>query len=208
MATNYMTPPQTGYYRCGRRYRLGKYACSQGKNFRAEETERRVWEAVAGLLGDPEQLRADLEQMIELERDAAALGDPKWEEKVWLDKLAEADRKRCAYQDQQAEALITIEELRTKLAVLEETRKTAQRELEALRGRKQHIEELERDKDALLESYAGIALEVLDSLAAEERRRIYGMLGVRVVARPDKTLELSGRFMGGMSVCESERTSS
>ncbi len=39
MATNYMTPRQTGYYRCGKRCRLGKYACSQGKNFRAEDTE-------------------------------------------------------------------------------------------------------------------------------------------------------------------------
>ena len=35
------------------------------------------------------------------------------------------DRKRSAYQDQQAEGLITLDELRTKLSDLEETRSVA-----------------------------------------------------------------------------------
>ena len=43
MATNFITPRKTGYYRCGKRYRLGAHACSQGKNLRAEETETVVW---------------------------------------------------------------------------------------------------------------------------------------------------------------------
>ena len=35
---------------------------------------------------------------------------------MWLDKLAEADRKRSGFQDMAAEGLINFEELREKLA--------------------------------------------------------------------------------------------
>ena len=48
---------------------------------------------------------------------------------MWAKKLAEVGRKRSAYQDQQADGLITLDELRSKLAALEETRTMARREL-------------------------------------------------------------------------------
>ena len=69
---------------------------------------------------------------------------------MWAKKLAEVDRKRSAYQDQQAEGLITLDELRTKLAALEETREVAIRELDVLRSRQEQIKQLEHDADALL----------------------------------------------------------
>jgi hypothetical protein len=53
-----------------------------------------------------------------------------------------------------AEGLITFDELRTKLAALEETRQTARRELAALEGRAERLRALERDRDSLLEDYA------------------------------------------------------
>ncbi len=53
-----------------------------------------------------------------------------------------------------AERLITFDELRTKLAALEETRQTARRELAALEGRAERLRALERDRDSLLEDYA------------------------------------------------------
>ena len=49
------------------------------------------------------------------------------------------------------------EELREKLSALEEVRKTAKGELEAIRSREERLEALERDKDALLDSYAEMA---------------------------------------------------
>jgi hypothetical protein len=39
---------------------------------------------------------------------------------------------------------------------LEETRKVAKRELEALQGRREELEELERDRDTLLEHYTQV----------------------------------------------------
>ncbi|HZG64780.1 MAG TPA: hypothetical protein VEY13_14950 [Rubrobacteraceae bacterium] len=57
--------------------------------------------------------------MIEHKRKARRGGDPEREARAWLEKLAEADRKRNAYQDQQAEGLLTLDELRAKLLALE-----------------------------------------------------------------------------------------
>ncbi|MCA1718308.1 MAG: hypothetical protein LC781_16295, partial [Actinobacteria bacterium] len=65
-----------------------------------------------------------------------------------------------------------------------------------LRGKAERIAEMERDRDAILESYAGAAPEALDSLTPEERRHVYGMLKVRAVAMPDGRIVVSGAFVG------------
>jgi hypothetical protein len=87
------------YYKCARLLRFGKDGCSPDRvrtNLRAEEIEWSVWEFVSGLMRDPEQLRDDLERMIELKRRGAH-GNPKREMKAWLDKLAEVDSERRSY---------------------------------------------------------------------------------------------------------------
>ena len=74
-------------------------------NYRAEKIEAQVWETVSGILTDPEQLRADLEEMIDREREGNRRGDPELERKTWMDKLAETDRMRSGYQEQAAKGL-------------------------------------------------------------------------------------------------------
>ena len=86
-------------------------------------------------------------------------GNPDKEGEVWAKKLAEIDSKRSAYQDQQAEGLITLDELRTKLAALEEMRAVALKELKALRARREQLEQLEHNADALLEHCAEMVSE-------------------------------------------------
>jgi site-specific DNA recombinase len=191
------------YYRCAKRLGEGKGVCSQRKNYRADKIEPQVWELVSGIMRDPEQLRDDLERMIDQERKGLH-GDPYREAKVWAEKLVEVDRLRSGYQDLAAKGLMTFEELEEKLRGLEETRKTAERELEALRSRRERIEELERDKEALLESYAGMAPEALGSLLPEERHQVYKMLRLKVIALVDYTLEVNGAFVGELSVSNTE----
>jgi hypothetical protein len=82
-------------------------------------------------LRDPKELRANLERMIELESEAVR-GDPEQEIKTWLDKLAEVDGQRSRAQDMAIQGLLDYDELRSKLASLEETRKAAAYELAAL----------------------------------------------------------------------------
>jgi len=190
------------YYKCARLLRFDKDGCGPNRvrtNHRAEEVERSVWEFVSGLIRDPEQLRDDLEKMIELERRGAH-GNPKREMKTWLDKLAEVDSERRSYIKLAVRGTITDLELDEALGELEETRATAERELTILRNQQEALEALEFDRDVLLEHYAAIAPEALDSLIPEERHRLYKLLRITVIVQPDTTLEISGIFGEGLSV--------
>ncbi len=187
------------YYAC---HTKEKGLCSNRKKFRAREIETSVWKLICTLLMNPEQLRKDLEKMIEQERQGSR-GDPDREVKAWLQRISEVDRMRGNYQEMAAKGLITFEELGDKLGQLQETRATAERELGALKGRQERIEQLQRDKDDLLESYAGMAPEALDSLNPEERHQVYKMLKLHVEAFPNHTYRLSG-VIGGGRTCKLE----
>lgn len=195
------------YYRCRARYQQGKDACAHKMSHHAHEVEGSVWEFVSGYLKNPEQLRSDLERMIEIEREGLR-GDPDREAKTWLRKLAETDRKRSGYQDMAAEGLITFDELRAKLASLEETRETAERELDVLKDRRERIEQMEADRDALLEQYEAITPDALDALTPEERQEFYKMLRLKVTIGVDGTLEAAGAFFEGSGFFLSEATQS
>ena len=188
------------YYKCSRLVRFGKDRYSPERlrtTHRAEEVEQRVWEFVSSPMRDPEQLRENFEKMIELERRAMR-GDPDREAEIWLDKLAEADSERRGYLRLAAKEHMSDAELDAALAELEEVRKTAEGELAAIENRREIIEQLERDKEALLDHYAAIAPEALDYLTLEERHQLYKMLRLEVFVRPDAKLEVGG---GSERVC-------
>ena len=121
------------YYRCVHRWHNGKDACTNGRNFNVTTVEPPVWRFVSNLLKDPAKVRADLDALIDQERRGMR-GDPSQEAKVWLNKLAEADRMRRGYQEQTAKGLMTLEELEDHLYRIEEARKVAQEELAAIEG--------------------------------------------------------------------------
>ena len=157
-----------------------------------------MWEFVRSLMLDPEHLLEDIERMIEEERNTMH-GDPDREAAAWLDSIATAERKRSGFQDMAAEGLITLDELRSKLAELDDLRKTAERELRIIEGRKDALQQLERDRDSLIEHYAIMAPEALDSLTPEERHQLYKILRLRVMAHADRNLTAEGMF-GEVSV--------
>ncbi len=211
-----MNPQKTGYtrksgdkgcvfyYRCPRAYGYDG-ECSHRKNHRADKLEPAIWELVSGLLKEPERLRKGLEQLIEEERRGMR-GDPVQEQAVWLRKVAEVDQRRASFQDMAAEGLITFDELRTKLAALEETRQLARRELASLQDRRDRLQELEWNKTALLEHYAAMVPEGLDALGPEERHRVYKMLGLKVSVQPSGILEVGGTFGEGLELGKNEPT--
>ena len=69
---------------------VGKHACSQGKNIRAEETEAAVWGFVSRILKDPERLRRGIDEMLDRER-ALTSRSPGNDEEGWLKKLSELE---------------------------------------------------------------------------------------------------------------------
>lgn len=146
-----------------------------------------MWRYVHGILTDPDRLRRVLDAMIE-EKRRAMRGNSDEELGMWLDRIADVDRQRARAQDLAVEGLLSPEELRAKLSTLEKKREAARSELEALRGRKEEVEELERDRDTLLESYVGMVPEGLDYFSAEDRRWAYGRIRLNVFAESDGSL--------------------
>jgi site-specific DNA recombinase len=198
------------YYRCSRaqvHYAYESKSCLNKKHHRADRLEPMVWNYVSGVMKDPEQLRSDLDTMIELESKGTR-GDPSKDAKLWAEKLVEVDRKRAKYQEAFAADAMTLPELKAYLAQLDETRKTAEHELEALRGQEQYMRTLEADRDALLDSLEAQAPERLDSLTPEQRHQWYKLLKLKAAVFADGRVEIS--WAGGASreaVCETETLS-
>jgi hypothetical protein len=157
--------------------------------------EGQVWEFVRGILLDPAELCSDLDRAIELEKEGR-YGDPEAEAKHWLEKLSEIDEERRGFLRLAAKGRITDEEL----AALEETRRTAERDLKDLRQHKGLVGQMEQDRDALLEHYASLAPEALDSLTSEERRHLYKMLRLKdwLAKSRDLEIELAGAQVDGL----------
>ena len=107
--------------------------------------------------------------------------------------MAKYTRLRSAYQDQQAAGLMTLRKLGAKLEGLENKRKTAEQELASLRNRQQRVEELEKNRDALLQSMSEMVPAALDDLAGEEKNRLYQMLQLKVMPSAEG-YEVSGAF--------------
>ena len=78
-----------------------------------------------------------------------------------------------------------MEELGSKLADLDRTRRVAERELAALEDHTRRVRDLEADRDDLLESLAERVPEALDSLTGEEKCRVYRMLRLEVTPTTD-----------------------
>jgi hypothetical protein len=132
------------YYRCHYRARNGPDTCPNAKHHRAERIEAEVWREVSSLLKNPERLRMGIEAFIEEERDA--LQDaPTHRLRHWRAELTKINRRREGHLDQQAEGLISMAELKEKLARLEEHRDVAERELGKLARHHEHLAELERE---------------------------------------------------------------
>ncbi len=94
------------------------------------------------------------------------------------------------------------DELRAKLAGLKERRAAVRREMDALAARKERLEELERNKEELLEYYAAMAPKSLEELSSEERHRVYQTLRLCVRAYPDRIFKVTGAL--GEEICKDE----
>jgi DNA repair exonuclease SbcCD ATPase subunit len=144
--------------------------------------------------------------LIEEERTGAQR-DPEREAKFWSKKIVEIEVERRGYQRLAVKGHMTDEELAAELAELDETRETAERELEAARARSETLERLQHDRDTVLESYARMAEEALETLTPEERHRVYQLLRLNVYVRPDWPLEIQGVFANTVDEAEAALSS-
>ena len=122
-----------------------------------------------------------------------------------MEKLSEIDEERRGFLRLAAKGRITDQELDEELAALEETRRTAERELKDLRRQKERVEQMEQDRDAVLEHYASLAPELLDSLTSEKRHHLYKMLRLKVwlAKSGDLEIEMAGVLLDGLDASSS-----
>jgi hypothetical protein len=182
------------HYRCNYRVRNGHESCPNGKHHRAEKIEAEAWEKLSALLKDPERLQIGIERMIE-EKRVALREDPTHTLQYWHGELEKIGQMRNGYLDQQAEGIITMDELKGKLATLGERRTVAERELEKLTHHQERIAELERDAETLMELYCQQAREGLDLYTPQDRRDAYKARGIKVIAHADGSTELTGSLL-------------
>ena len=164
-----------------------------------------MWQSVSGLLTDPERLRVGLEELIAQEQSTLH-GDPRKQTEALANMLENVVSKRRRYQDMAAEGLIGFDELRSRLAELDDVRRTTEQELESLRRRGDRIAELEHD-GIIMEQYAGLVPTELKTLAPQERHRVYRLLRLQVIPGQDGNVEMSGVIGAADSICQSQTTS-
>jgi site-specific DNA recombinase len=165
------------YYVCNARKR-DKMLCPHGPSWNANKLERLVALQVESLLQDPEAVRLKLDHAI----GEVSVADPT----PWLRKIEEYDRRRGAYQDQQADGLMSLEELRSKLDTLAQEREFAASRLRDSSERNERAKALKATRDNLLNTYRdGILYDGLLWLNPEVRGEIYEALQLTGVLSAD-----------------------
>jgi hypothetical protein len=182
------------YYRCQKAV-THKELCPYRKSYNANKLEEKVWDLVSDFLKDPERLRAGLEEKIRRDEEAASLNrNPEKQIRVWRERIAAGQEKRRRYQEMAAEGLIDFDELRERISELDEEKRLAEEEINALRRQNERLEAMRRDKDTLLARLMELTPEEMDKLSPEQRHWIYRRLGLAVTTRPDGTLDIYGEL--------------
>jgi hypothetical protein len=167
------------YYRCKRASAYGPDACPQ-RMIRIDRVEPVLRDFVFGVLSDPDTIQRGLDSLIQRETEEVR-DDPEQVVTTLEDRLSQNTHLRRAYQDQQAEGLMTLEELGAKLEELEDTRKVLEADLASLERSRQKAKELENDRDAVVASLAATIPEALENLTGEEINTVYRKLRLRLI---------------------------
>jgi hypothetical protein len=69
------------------------------------------------------------------------------------------------------------------------------------------VDELEQNRDVLLDSLEGGVPDVLGSLPSKERHQVYKMLRLNIGVNSDGSLEIRGAFDDNPGICGSETAS-
>ncbi len=188
LMTGYSTGDGFRYYSCQKRKKWGKSACG-GPMRRADKLERDVMRHVGALLEDPERISAHLDAAIAAESQRS----PDEDAASWLRIVEDCDKKRAAFQEQQAAGLMTMAKLGAKLTELNDRKATARRELDRLKEGRRRADELEATKRALLRAYAeGILYDGIRWFTPEMRRDIYEAMRLKITVPAEGRPRISG----------------
>jgi site-specific DNA recombinase len=167
------------YYRCKRASAYGPDACPQ-RMIKIEQVEPLLRDFVFGVLSDPDTIQRGLDSLIQRETEEVR-EDPERVVETLVERLSQNSHLRRAYQDQQAEGLMTLEELAARLGELEDTRKVLEAELASLERSQQKAKELENDRDTAVASLAAPIPDALENLTGDEINTVYRKLQLQLI---------------------------
>jgi ParB-like chromosome segregation protein Spo0J len=106
-------------------------------------------------------------------------------------RLREIEKRRSGLLELAADGLISREEVRTRLAPLDEDLSRLRREADLLAGQEEREKGALRDARTVLRALREAAPEVLDELDAAGRREFYRDVELKVMAHQDGSLTMS-----------------
>jgi hypothetical protein len=181
------------YYQCRRHYNTGPRDCDHTTSYPASALEEAIWQAIYGLISNPERLRRQWKAEVERKRRELLRGDPDREAYHLAEQLRRLEHRRSGYYDLAADGDMSREDLRAKLAEVDGQRHELQKMLRNAQSRRRSITEAERQW-----KIGGQLLELvrIDYVCAGpgDRRRIYHALGLRTDVNRDRTIRLAGIF--------------
>jgi site-specific DNA recombinase len=181
-----------GYYRCYQRYNSGPRDCTNTCAMPAAQLEEIVWQAVFSIISDPDRLMCQWEEYIDRRRRQLR-GDPQRDVRTLVERLEKLERRHSGYLDLAAEGIMGRDELRTKLAEVDEQRGELRKALREAEGSQKTVEGLEREGQMGAQLLQLVDIHLFCS-GPEDRRRIYQALRLQASVDEYRTVSLSGIF--------------
>jgi hypothetical protein len=182
------------YYSCRSRYNDTTKTCENHHSNRAADLEAQVWERVSEIVSDDVAIRE------EFDRNAAHFrrtGSDESRARLTA-RLGKLDARRSNLIDMAADGTITRDDLRARLASIEEEREAVERELRAISGDEalaRLAREIEVLRDMLIEaSRMGYWQHVR---TPQQRHDLYRRIGLTVEVDSDGNAALSGSLLPG-----------
>jgi hypothetical protein len=160
----------------------------------AAQLEEAVWQAIYDLLSDPQRIKRQWKAHVEREWRKLLRGYPDREAWNLAERLHKLERRSSGFIDLAADALISREDVRTKLADLDGQCKGSRQALREAKGRQQSIKELEQQWHIyaqLVEHFDRITYLVASDA---DRRRLYQALRLQVNVDEHCQVRHSGIF--------------
>lgn len=175
------------YYRCYRKAFLRQCTAPQIKamdNSRGPGIDPIVWSIVAKWIKDPRLLEAEyMRQRQETENEKLRLQlmeDLHKKEGI----LKNYETQKDELLDLRLEQLLSAEELKKRMVVLERKKKQLEEEMKTLRARTAVLN-AEASLDKSFEDYCSLISTNLDQLTLEEKKKILNWIGLKVIVYPD-----------------------
>jgi Recombinase zinc beta ribbon domain len=181
------------WYLCRRPNNVSPRVCAHRRSYPAYPLEEAVWKAVREFLSDPERVKAEYDRHIARQKTQFTGGSGE-EAREIASRLKTLERRRSGYIDLAADGDMTREELRRKLADVDEQREAAQRALREVRNREGTIQKLRWGREMSLSQFSVVRGLNLHTLSPENRRRVLQALRIRVEVDKDGNVSISGVF--------------